>query len=376
MPTKDKDVSAGLPPLPDADWKQRFRRRLNAWFRRHARDLPWRKTRDPYAIWVSEIMLQQTQVVTVVEYYRRFLEAFPTLVKLAAADQQQVLRLWEGLGYYRRARQLHRAAQEIVREHDGRFPTDPAAILQLPGIGRYTAGAIASIAFDARQPILEANTIRLFSRLLAVREDPTRPAVQRLLWDFADAVLPRRQTGLFNQALMELGSEVCRPRDPACDTCPVVGLCPTAQQGLQDQIPAAKRKLQYEQRLEAAVVVRRNGDVLLRRCGPDERWTGLWDFPRFAVTRQRGAALRKQLEQGVLQRTGVAIQAGQQLAVLKHGVTRFRITLLCHEAQWHRGDAHGADLAWVPLDQLPAYPLNVTGRKIGDLLRRPSPDAS
>ncbi len=206
---------------PDVMWKARFRRRLMTWFRRSARDLPWRSTRDPYAVWISEIMLQQTQVVTVVGYFERFLAAFPTVVDLAAADEQQVLRLWEGLGYYRRARQLHAAAKIIVAEHQGRFPRDPQQIRDLPGIGRYTAGAIASIAWDAREPILEANTLRVFSRLLGYRGDPTQSRGQQLLWDFSASVLPAKEIGLFNQALMELGSEVCTPRSPLCDRCPV-----------------------------------------------------------------------------------------------------------------------------------------------------------
>ena len=181
--------------LPDAAWMAQFRRRILAWFRGNARDLPWRRTRDPYAIWVSEIMLQQTQVVTVIGYFERFLAAFPTIADLAAADEQQVLRLWEGLGYYRRARQLHAAARVIVAEHQGRFPREPQQIRALPGIGRYTAGAIASIGWDAREPILEANTIRVFSRLLAYRGDPQKNAGQQLLWEFAAGCCPRGTPG-------------------------------------------------------------------------------------------------------------------------------------------------------------------------------------
>ena len=203
----------------DSAWLRTFRRKLRAWYDRHARDLPWRGTRDPYAIWLSEIMLQQTQVETVKPYFQRFLAALPTISALAQADEQQVLRLWEGLGYYRRARQLHQAARRIVVEHDGRFPTDPQSAQRLPGIGRYTAGAILSIAMDQRRPILEANTVRVFSRLLAYDGQTTSSAGQRLLWAAAEAVLPSRDVGRFNQALMELGSEVCRCRAPAYRTC-------------------------------------------------------------------------------------------------------------------------------------------------------------
>ena len=204
--------------------------------RPHARDLPWRGTRDPYAVWLSEIMLQQTQVETVKPYFQRFLAALPTIQALAKADEQQVLRLWEGLGYYRRARQLHQAARQIVADHDGRFPTDPQSVQRLPGIGRYTAGAILSIAFDQRQPILEANTVRVFSRLLAYDGQTTSSAGQKLLWAAAEAVLPARDVGRFNQALMELGSEVCRGTFAGLRSLPGSGSlpCPTPRAAKRD----------------------------------------------------------------------------------------------------------------------------------------------
>ena len=208
-------------------------------------------------------MLQQTQVATVRAYFERFMATLPTLAALAAAEEDQVLRLWEGLGYYRRARQLHRAAKNVVAEHAGRFPRDPAAVRRLPGIGRYTAGAILSIAFDAAEPILEANTVRLLSRLLALRGDPSRAAEQQVLWEAAESLLPRRGAGTFNQALMELGSRVCQPRNPDCPRCPVAMLCPTHHAGLQDRIPARRRKPATEAVREAAVIVRRRGRVLL-----------------------------------------------------------------------------------------------------------------
>jgi A/G-specific adenine glycosylase len=354
--------------LPDAAWQQRFRRRLLAWFRRHARDLPWRHTRDPYAVWVSEIMLQQTQVATVIGYYARFLQAFPTIVDLAAADEQQVLRQWEGLGYYRRARQMHQAARVIVDQHGGRFPRDPQTIRGLPGIGRYTAGAIASIAWDASEPILEANTIRLFSRLLAYRDDPARSEGQRTLWAFAEQLLPRKDCGAFNQALMELGSEICTPRNPQCPQCPVRQLCPTNAAGLQDEIPLPAKRTVYEELLEAALVVRRNGCVLLRCCGPEERWAGMWDFPRFPVRRQRGKAFVAEAVRQAAELTGQRVELGEHLTTIKHGVTRYRITLVCHEARWIDGPPDRGDLRWVEPRHLDQIPLNVTSRKISRML--------
>ncbi|MEN6498735.1 MAG: A/G-specific adenine glycosylase [Thermoguttaceae bacterium] len=358
-------------PLPDSPWRQAFRRRLQAWYADHARDLPWRRNRDPYAIWISEIMLQQTQVATVRPYFERFLGRFPTIAALAATEEHEVLRLWEGLGYYRRARQLHQAAKLLASEHGGVFPRDPEVVRRLPGIGRYTAGAILSIAFDARQPILEANTLRLFSRLLAYRGQPTSTACQRLLWAMAEAELPQRHAGAFNQALMELGSTVCLVRGPLCDACPVASLCHARAEGLQTSIPAPKPKPVSEDRHEVALIVRRRGRVLLVRRPDGGRWAGLWDFPRFEVHAEHEAALRDELIALVQQQTGVTIQPGQRLATLKHGVTRFRITLDCHEAAYVSGadKTHdGVEMRWLRPAELAEYPLNTTGRKLSHLL--------
>ena len=356
-------------PFPDAAWKRRFRQQLLDWFRQHARDLPWRRTRDPYPIWVSEIMLQQTQVITVIDYYLRFLAAFPTITSLAEADEQRVLRLWEGLGYYRRARQLHQAAQRIVADHDGQLPRDVATLRSLPGVGRYTAGAIASIAWDAREPILEANTIRVFSRLLAYREDPTRSAGQALLWQFSAALLPERHAGIFNQAVMELGSRICAPRAPHCDECPVRRLCPTREAGLQESIPAAKAKTVYEVVHETAVVIRRGPQVLVLQRGADERWPGLWDFPRFPSAERPRVACQPDLQEQVRLLTGLHVELGRPLATIKHGVTRFRITLVCHEARHVAGRLRGKCFRWVRPGELEDYPLSVTGRRISRLIR-------
>jgi len=356
-------------PLTTA-WLRDFRRGLRAWFKRSARDLPWRRTRDPYAIWLSEIMLQQTQVETVKPYFQRFLAALPTIATLATAEEQQVLRLWEGLGYYRRARQLHAAARKIVAEHEGRFPTDPEAVARLPGIGRYTAGAILSITFDQRRPILEANTLRLFSRLLAYDGQATSAAGQRLLWAAAEAVLPARDVGRFNQALMELGSEVCRGRVPRCDDCPAARLCQARLRGLQNEIPRPKPRKQFEKVSEAAVLIRRRGRVLVIQWPDGRRWAGLWDFPRFVVQDGNAAERRHELIENVLRMTGVTISPGEHRKTIRHGVTRFRITLDCYEAQYvlHNGAGEGLVQKWVRPAELEHLPLSSTGRKLAGLL--------
>jgi A/G-specific adenine glycosylase len=354
-----------MAPLPDAAWRGKFHRRLRGWYMRHARPLPWRQTCDPYRIWVSEIMLQQTQVATVVPYYERFVAVFPDVFTLAAAPEPHVLRLWEGLGYYRRARQLHQAAQHVVAEHGGQFPRDLAAARALPGIGRYTAGAILSIAFGDRHPILEANTLRLFSRLLAYRGNPRSSAGQRLLWQFGEHVLPRKDAGTFNQALMELGSAVCRRKEPMCVVCPVAGLCPTRLQGLQKTIPAEKPRRGYQQVCEVVVVVRRGDKVLVRRCGPSERWSGMWDFPRFPVSARSESLQRREIVHRVRQLTGVTVAPQSLLTTIKHGVTRFRITLSCYQATHVSGRLHRRrELQWSSLAELTALPWSVTGRHV------------
>jgi A/G-specific adenine glycosylase len=325
-------------------------------------------------------MLQQTQVATVVNYYARFLDSFPTIAALAAAPEHAVLRHWEGLGYYRRARQLHRAAGILVREHGGEFPRDVATVRRLPGIGRYTAGAILSIAFDARQPILEANTLRLLCRLAAYRGDPRRPAGERFLWSLATELLPARASGTFNQALMELGSQVCAPRQPRCDSCPAQAFCPTHRDGLQALVPLPASKPRLEQVREVAVVVRRRGRMLLIERREGERWAGLWDFPRFALAAEvhhaDEANLAEHVARQVASLTGAVIAPRGKLTTLKHGVTRFRITLDCYLADYVRASAkkpgEPCKQAWVSPGEIEHYPLSTTGRKIARLLPKRS----
>jgi A/G-specific adenine glycosylase len=408
----------------DDAWLRRFRRSLSGWYAAHARPLPWRRTRDAYRIWISEVMLQQTTVVAVVPYFERFLERFPTLHDLAAADEHDVLRLWEGLGYYSRARNLHRAAKQIVAVHGGQFPRDVVSLLKLPGIGRYTAGAIASFAFDLRAPIVEANTLRLYCRLLGYRGDPRSAAGQRLLWTFAEHILPRtarrggatgslsaragrepvskrtggqdargtrHSPGQFNQALMELGATVCSPTEPACDRCPVRRSCVAFAAGSQHDIPPPARRPEITDVTEVAAVVWQNGRCLLRRRPPGERWAGLWDFPRFEVPVEiatlgnriqsggrgsRQAALHDSTEFMRWLRTilranfGLDVLVREELATLKHTVTRFRITLRCFFAEHRHGDPtdHGTELRWVRPTDLANFPLSTTGRKLAKLL--------
>ncbi|QEG42134.1 A/G-specific adenine glycosylase [Roseimaritima ulvae] len=326
-------------------------------------------------MWLSEIMLQQTQVVTVIPYFERFLKRFPTVADLAAADEASVMQLWEGLGYYRRARQLHAAAKVVVEQHDGVFPRDYAAVLNLPGIGRYTAGAILSIADGQRLPIVEANTQRLYSRLIASTTHPSERAANALLWDFAEQILPRRDCGSFNQAAMELGALLCTPKDPQCAECPLRTGCAAHQQGLETTIPGKVKKIQYEQRTEFALLVRcRQSDRYLVHRVPDgQRWAGLWDFPRFGPPHADSVHAAAQQTQ---QTFDVQVTVGEPAKTIRHGVTKYRITLQAFHADTeHNSNAAepSDDRKWLSTDQLKQLPLSVTGRKLAQYLDRLTP---
>lgn len=362
-------VMADAPTGFDTATLSRFRRNLTAWYRRNARPLPWRNTADPYAIWISEIMLQQTTVVAVVPYFERFVKRFPTLAALAAAKEEEVLRLWEGLGYYSRARNLHKTARFIVCERGGEFPGEIADLLELPGIGRYTAGAIASFAFDRRAPILEANTLRLYCRLLGFRGDPRATASQKALWDFAGQIIPRRGPGLFNQALMELGSTLCTPGNPDCPQCPVRTSCAAFANGWQQAIPVRAPRAAPTPVTEIAIAVHRDGRYLMLKRPPGERWAGLWDFVRFAW--RDGERLSAVKIAGVVhEETGVEVSVAERIAQIHHSVTRFRITLCCYTAEWRAGEVDGGErqFRWVLPRKFAGLPLSVTGRKLARLL--------
>ena len=349
----------------------RLRRLTIKWYLENGRTLPWRQTSDPYEIWVSEIMLQQTQVATVIPYYARFLQSFPDVESLAAATLDDVYRHWAGLGYYRRARQMHEAAKVVQSELDGVFPTDYLGVSRLPGIGRYTAGAILSFSRDQRQPIVEANTQRLYARLLHLKHETSSKQGQSLLWSFAEMVLPSRKgSGRLNQALMEIGSQICLPKNPHCLVCPLKDLCPTYASGSQAKIPVPKRPKEYTELREVALVIRDSkGRILLRRCAPDERWAGLWDFPRFDVTQcNSNASELKSVAAQFQERFGKSVLVGKKIHELKHAVTRYRITLKCYEAEIDssmRGKLRSeVESTWVDPTKQSELALNSSGKRL------------
>ena len=367
-------LSTPVPTLPISFMPTditKMRRALLRWYGRHGRELPWRHDSDPYRVWVREIMLQQTTVSAVKPYLERFLTAFPGVEALAAADEADVLRLWEGLGYYSRARNLHRAARAIVAEHGGRLPECVADLQALPGIGRYTAGAIASFAYGRHAPIVEANTLRLYSRLLAYADDPRSPDGQVALWSFAAEILPRTRPGRFNQALMDLGATVCTPVDPQCDDCPLRLHCGACRAGLQGEIPLPKPRAAVTELTEAAVIIQKRGRYLLRQRPDGEWWAGLWDFPRIAIPPSETAddldlpQLQCRLQTGLADSLGVSASVGGMLTELRHSVTRYRIRLLCFEATWGGGRlAGGAGFEWVTRADLADRPLSAPARRL------------
>jgi A/G-specific adenine glycosylase len=357
-----------------AELRPRVARRLLAWFDEHQRDLPWRKDRDPYRIWVSEVMLQQTQVATVIPYFERFLAAFPTLADLAGADEQAVLRLWEGLGYYRRARDLHRAARQLAATAGGRIPDDPAAAAALPGFGRYTCNAVLSQAFDRRLPILEANSQRVLSRLFGRTADPRKGEARRWLWRAAEELLPAKRAGAFNQALMELGALVCTPAAPRCGECPLASACVARRLGLQESIPPRASAPEVTAVREAAVVVWRAGRVLLAQRPADAgRWAGLWEFPHgplAAGETYESAAVRLAEELA-----GLRVRLGAELATVRHGITRYQITIVCFEAGHESGDFRSPFYArgrWVRPAGLADYPVSAPQRRLAESLTAPA----
>jgi A/G-specific adenine glycosylase len=356
----------------DCGWVAAMRERLGVWYALAARELPWRASRDPYRILVSEMMLVQTTVVAVIPYFERFLSRYPDVTALAGADEAEVVKAWEGLGYYRRARQLHAAARTIVTEHAGVMPDDPAAVRALPGVGRYIAGAILSFAFDQPEPILEANSQRVLARLLAVRDDLKVASTRERLWQAAGRLVPPENAGAFNQALMDLGALVCTPREPACLICPLKELCQARQLGLQDRLPATTPKPLPLAVTEAAVVIVRGGTVLIMERAPGGLWERFWEFPTVHLDgvnpAGRSSARAGDLQDSIRRVTGITARIGPQVKTIAYSVTKHRVKLLVHLAEASSGDAiPGPGLMgarWVRPEELGDYTFSSAGRRL------------
>jgi len=339
-----------------ADTRRAIRSRLLGWFDRHQRDLPWRRTRDPYRIWLAEVMLQQTRVPVVVDYYRRFLREFPTVRKLARARLDQVLRLWAGLGYYQRARNLHQAAKQIVREHGGKFPLRLEAALALPGVGAYTARAVLSIAYQKPVAVVDGNVARVLVRLFRLKDaDPNdRAALQPL----ADRLVDPRRPGDFNQALMELGSRLCLPRRPRCGECPLEKLCAARRAGVEQQIGVHRQKRARPTVTLSVVVARREGRVLVMR-EPDGYFSGLWHFPFAKGARVNGLA------------RSLGANGIRPLVRFTHQTTMRDLDLRVYEAHSIRnGGPARAAARWMRLEQVEQLGVGAATRKVVALLEK------
>ncbi len=362
----------GSDPDLDPAWVARVRGHLVRWYLGAARALPWREDRDPYRILVSEMMLVQTTVAAVVPFFARFLERFPTVRALAEADEADVLKAWEGLGYYRRARQLQAAARSIMLDHGGTFPDDPEAIRALPGVGRYIAGAVSSFAFDRAEPIVEANTQRVLARWLAWGEELKSTRSQSRLWQAAARLVPPVEPGTFNQAFMELGALVCIPRAPLCLACPVAGDCQARALGLQDRLPVTAPRVPPKEVAEACALVARDGRYLLVKRASGRLWEHFWEFPTIHRSGPdpagRSFGEDVELAEGVARLAGVRAEVGPVARTIRFGVTTHRVTLDAHPARWLEGEpSPGPGLvaaAWVPPEDFGRHALGAATRRI------------
>lgn len=345
-----------------------LRRALLAWYRRNRRALPWRASRDPYAIWVSEVMLQQTTVKAVRPYYAAFLDRFPTVAALAAAAEEDVLAAWSGLGYYQRARNLHRGARRLVERHAGRFPRTLEGALELPGVGLYTASAVLSIAYGAPLPVVDGNVRRVLARLLALRGPEWRR--EGPYYNVAQEMLEPGAPGEWNQALMELGATVCTPRNPACAACPLRGQCRALATGLVESLPEQRPRPAPVQVSVAAALVERGGRVLLVRR-PEGRLMGrMWEVPQTTLD-ARGLS---DLEPELATRHGLRVSAGPLLARVRHAITFRRIRVDVHAARLRRDvPADDERYAWVRPDALDLPVSSLTRKILRALERRQMP---
>ena len=342
--------------------------RLLAWQRRHGRhDLPWQGTRDPYRIWVAEVMLQQTQVAAVIPYYRRFVARFPDIAALAGAAQDEVLQHWSGLGYYSRARNLQRAAQLVFERHGGVFPRTLEEIGALPGIGRSTAAAIAAFAYGTRAAILDGNVKRVLARHFAVAGFPGDKRVENRLWQLAEAQLPARAVGPYTQALMDLGATLCTRARPACGDCPLAASCAARALGRVREFPAPRPLRTVPTRATHMLLLLQGGELLLEKRPPSGIWGGLWSLPELADPAQARAHCRRHY--------GCSIAAPQALAPFAHGFTHFRLQiqpLLCRVVQ-RSAAARESGQIWLGLDEAHRAAIPVPVRKLIERLLARSP---
>lgn len=344
---------------------------LILWYQDHFRPLPWRETGDPYAIWVSEVMLQQTQVKTVIPYYQTFLDRFPDVETLARSDLQEVLKAWEGLGYYGRARNLHSAAQLVVAEYSGRLPTVWNQIRQLPGIGDYTAAAILSIAFNQVYPAVDGNVKRVVSRLLQIDTPVNRSASHKRFYQELQEFIDPQHPGLFNQAMMELGALVCKSRQPLCTRCPISSHCRSCEAGTVTDYPRRDRTRPIPEYRIAVGVVYKNGKILITRRKAKGLLGGMWEFPggKIGPHETSEAACIREIKEEV----NLAVEIASLLTRVKHAYTHFKIdvdVLICNYSSGKVKLKGPVDYKWIKLNQIARYPFPKVNHKFIPLLHK------
>jgi len=335
--------------------------RLLAWYGRSGRDLPWRNNRDPYRIWLSEIMLQQTTVTAVIGYYQRFLQKFPTVELLSAAPLEDVIDLWAGLGYYSRARNLHAAAKTVVQQFHGHFPKDVAALQQLPGVGRSTAGAISALAFDRCAPILDGNVRRVLCRLFALQQPPRSAAAEKQLWQWSEQLTPVQQVHDYTQAIMDLGATVCLPRKPLCDQCPLLKLCRAHKLGLEQKLPLKAETKKIPTRREVALLIDHQGRYLVRRRMASGFLGGMWEFPTLSLNTNEDPEQKLVLLLTDFSLEGIA----KQIGTIQHIYSHFRLQSNAYylKIDTYTHIAEGEN-CWYSLDELSKIALHGAHKKV------------
>ena len=351
--------------------KRAVRDGLVRWYLEHRRELPWRETSDPYGIWVSEVMLQQTQVGTVIPYYRRFMARFPTVGHLASADLQEVLKLWEGLGYYARARNLHQAARQVTADHHGILPNDHAALRKLAGVGEYIAAAVMSIAFGNPFAVVDGNVKRVLARLFLMDAPVNRHDAYGIFEKEARGLLDPEDPGRFNQAMMELGALVCRPRQPLCTSCPIGTFCRAYLAGRVEAYPKRVRKPPVPTRAMVAGVVQKDRKMLITQIPLDGLLGGLWEFPGGRV--ENGESGEAACMRHITEKTGLSVAEGAHLGRIRHAYTHFKVVADLYLFRWLAGEVRlegPADHRWIGMDELAQYPLPKTHHKFMPLLNK------
>lgn len=347
--------------------KQAFSQLLLAWYEKSHRQMPWRDHPDAYAVWISEAMLQQTRVETVIPYFHRWMMRFPNIPSLALASEQDVLTVWEGLGYYTRARNLRKAAQIICEQFNGVLPQTFPELTSLPGIGAYTAAAISSIAFGKDEAVLDGNVKRVLARVFNMELPINAPSGEKVYWQLARELLPTGKAGKYNQAVMDLGATICTPRSPACGSCPLSEMCESYRLGLQQSRPVKLTKPPIPHYFVSAAVIRRGNTVLIARRPSSGLLAGMWEFPGGKI--EEHETPQQALIREIREELGCAIQVGPELGLYRHAYTHFRVTLRAFLSTVSSGEPTALDVSeirWITVENLPDYPMGKIDRMIAN----------